>query len=84
MQGVNMEKRSISSIAKDIKRVWAKPYFGAKPYLDAMEYLDNINDSYIYDDARSVIMYFLANASTFRGNDAKVLKQELKNLMKGA
>jgi hypothetical protein len=76
-------QRSISSIAYDIKRVWAKPYFGAKPYLDAMTQLDNINSKYMYDDARSVIMYFLANASTFRGNDAKVLKQELKNLMKG-
>ena len=79
-----MENRSISSIAYDIKKSWAKPYFGAKPYLDAMEYLDNINSKYIYDDARSVIMYFLANASTFRGNDAKVLKAELKNLLKGA
>jgi hypothetical protein len=79
-----MENRSISSIARDIKRVWVKPYFGAKPYLDAMTQLDNINSKYIYDDARSIIMYFLANASTFRGNDAKVLKQELKNLMKGA
>ena len=78
-----MENRSISSIARDIKKVWIKPYFGAKPYLDAMEYLDNINSKYIYDDARSVIMYFLANASTFRGNDAKVLKLELKNLLKG-
>jgi hypothetical protein len=79
-----MENRSISSIAKDIKKAWANPYFGAKPYLNAMEYLDNINDTYIYDDAKNVIMYFLANASTFRGNDAKVLKAELKNLMKGA
>jgi len=77
-------QRSISSIAYDIKRVWAKPYFGAKPYLDAMTQLDNINSKYMYDDARSVIMYFLANASTFRGNDAKVLKQELKTLLKGA
>jgi hypothetical protein len=74
--------RSISSIARDIKRVWKNPYFGAKPYLDAMEYLDNINDKYIYDDAKSVIMYFLANASTFRGNDAKILKAELKELLK--
>ena len=77
-------QRSISSIAYDIKRVWTKPYFGAKPYLDAMTQLNSINDTYIYDDARSVIMYFLANASTFRGNDAKVLKTELKNLLKGA
>ena len=74
--------RSISSIARDIKRVWVKPYFGAKPYLDAMLSLNTINDTYIYDDAKTVIMYFLANASTFRGNDAKILKQELKQLLK--
>jgi len=75
-------QRSISSIAYDIKRVWAKPYFGAKPYLDAMTQLNNINDKYFHDDAKSVIMYFLANASTFRGNDAKVLKAELKEMLK--
>jgi len=74
--------RSISSIARDIKRVWVKPYFGAKPYLDAMLSLNTINDTYIYDDAKTVIMYFLANASTFRGNDAKILKAELKELLK--
>jgi|TARA_R110002126_G_scaffold12842_3_gene55233 hypothetical protein len=74
--------RSISSIAYDIKRVWAKPYFGAKPYLDAMTQLNSINDKYFHDDAKSVIMYFLANASTFRGNDAKVLKAELKEMLK--
>jgi hypothetical protein len=79
-----MEKRLISSIAYDIKKTWAKPYFGAKPYLDAMVHLNTINDKYYEDTAQSVIMYFLANASTFRGNDAKVLKLELKNLLKGA
>jgi hypothetical protein len=75
--------RSISAIARDIKRVWVKPYFGAKPYLDAMMQLNTINDKYIFDSGESVVMYFLANASTFRGNDAKVLKQELKNILKG-
>ena len=79
-----MEARSISSIARDIKRTWAKPYFGAKPYLDAMMSLDSINGRFYEDSAESVVMYFLANASTFRGNDAKVLKLELKNLLKGA
>ena len=79
-----MEKRLISTIAYDIKKSWAKPYFGAKPYLDAMVHLNTINDKYYDDTAQSVVMYFLANASTFRGNDAKVLKAELKNLLKGA
>jgi hypothetical protein len=77
-------QRSISSIAYDIKKSWVKPYFGAKPYLDAMTQLNSINDKYMYDDASNVVMYFLANASTFRGNDAKVLKAELKALLKGA
>ena len=76
--------RSISAIARDIKRVWVKPYFGAKPYLDAMMQLNTINDKYIFDSGESVVMYFLANASTFRGNDAKVLKQELKDILKRA
>jgi hypothetical protein len=49
-----------------------------------MTQLGSINDKFIDDDARYIVMYFLANASTFRGNDAKVLKQELKTLLKGA
>ena len=74
--------RSISSIAYDIKRTWKNPYFGAKPYIEAMTQLGDINDKFIDDDARSIVMYFLANASTFRGNDARVLKDELKQLLK--
>lgn len=74
--------RSISSIAYDIKRAWTNPYFGAKPYLEAMTQLGNIDDKFIDDDARSIVMYFLANASTFRGNDARVLKAELKAMLK--
>jgi hypothetical protein len=79
-----MENRSIASIAYDIKKAWAKPYFGAKPYLDVMTSLDSIEDRFYCDDAKTIVMYFLANASTFRGNDAKVLKAELKNILKGA
>lgn len=74
--------RSISSIARDIKKAWVNPYFGAKPYLDAMMSLNTIDDKYIFDDGRTVVMYFLANASTFRGNDARVLKAELKAMLK--
>jgi hypothetical protein len=46
-----------------------------------MEYLDNIDGAYMYDDARSIVRYFLANASTFRGDAAKALKAELKALL---
>ena len=74
------EKRSIRSIALDIRKEWAKVNYAAKPYLDAMLELDTINDKYGFDNARSIILYFLSNASSFRGERAKALKAELKAL----
>ncbi len=75
--------RSLSTIAYDIKRTWLKVYFGAVPYLDAMTRLDAIADSFGYDDARSIVLYFLSNATTWRGDDARRIKAELKALLKG-
>lgn len=77
---MSTEKRSIRSIALDIRKEWAKVNYAAKPYLDAMLELDSINDKYGFDNARSIILYFLSNASSFRGERAKALKAELKAL----
>lgn len=74
--------RPIYEIALEIRSLWKKPYFGAVPYLDAMVHLDSIDDYFFLDSAKEVILYFLANASTFRGEDAKRLKKELKDLVK--
>jgi hypothetical protein len=76
--------RSIDTIARDISRDWTKPYFGAAPYLDAMHSLQTIKDKYYYDDAESVVRYFLANATTWKGETARSIKAELKTLLKGA
>jgi hypothetical protein len=75
--------RSLNTIAKEIRNDWAKPYFGAVPYLDAMLHLDTIRDSYYYDDAASVVRYFLANATTWKGETARAVKAELKSMLKG-
>lgn len=75
--------RSLSAIARDITRHWPKPYFGAVPYLQAMQSLDGIRDSYGYDSADSIVRYFLSNASTWRGDDAKRIKAELKAMLQG-
>lgn len=72
--------RSLSVIAKDVKANWPKVNYAAKPYLDAMAQLDSINDRYYEDDAKSVVLYFLANASSWRGDEAKRIKAELKKL----
>jgi hypothetical protein len=70
--------RSLSEIAREIKRTWPKPYFGAVPYIDAMRRLDRITDMYMLDSAKSIVLYFLANAGTWRGDDARRIKAELK------
>lgn len=74
--------RPLSNIAHDIRRDWKNVNFGAKPYLAAMFELDSINDQYMYDSARSVVLYFLSNAGTWRGPVAKVIKTELKAMLK--
>jgi hypothetical protein len=77
-----MTHRPIYEIARDIHRDWAKVNFAAKPYLDAMSSLQAITDSYGFDNARSIVLYFLSNASSYRGDKAKALKAELKALTK--
>ncbi len=75
--------RSLSTIASEIKMDWGKKVnFGAKPYLDAMECLDKMTDSYGADSAKSIVAYFLANASTWRGEKAKAIKAELNKMIK--
>lgn len=76
------ENRAICSIAREIKSNWgAKVNYAAKPYLDAMLNLDHIGSRYGFDDARSIILYFLSNASSYRGEAAKAHKAELKTIV---
>lgn len=77
-----METRSLSTIAREIATSWRNPYFGAIPYIQAMRTLTSVNDHYGLDDARSIVNYFLANAQTWKGDDARRIKTELKNLLK--
>lgn len=74
--------RELYSIAREIRREWRNPYFGAVPYLDAMSQLCSIRDSYGCDSADSIVRYFLANAQGFRGERARAIKAELKGLLR--
>ena len=73
---------TIREIAYVVLNDWKKVYFGAAPYLGAMTGFDSIDDRYGMDSARSVVSYFLANASTWRGETAKAVKKELNNRLK--
>ena len=74
--------RPLHVIAREIIRTWPKPYFGAVPYLQAMRTMGSVSDSYGMDSGRSIVAYFLSNASTWRGDDARRLKAELKAMIK--
>lgn len=74
--------RKLYEIANEIRSDWKKVNFAAKPYLDAMLSLESIEDKYYFDDARSIVTYFLCNASSWRGEKAKAIKAELKGMLK--
>ena len=72
--------RPLYEIAREITDDWTKVYFGAVPYLEAMFTLNNIEDDYYMDTAKSVVIYFLSNATTWRGDTARRVKAELKKM----
>ena len=72
--------RPLNIIARDISQDWKKVNYAAKPYLEAMQSLSSITDSYGCDNAKSIVLYFLCNARTWRGPIAKSIKAELKSL----
>lgn len=74
--------RPICNIAKEITKEWKNPYFGAVPYIRAMYSLDKITDPFGVDSGRSVVLYFLSNAQTWRGEAARRIKKELNDILK--
>jgi hypothetical protein len=73
--------RPLHVIAEDIRDHWTNIYFGAKPYLRAMDRLDKMTDKFIDQDAEEIVMYFLSNATYWRGEDARRIKAELKSML---
>lgn len=76
-----MAERFIYEIAEDIYRDWKKPSPYAKPYLEAMLSLGSPSEMYGQDSAKSIVLYFLSNARSYRGPQAQKLKSELKKRM---
>jgi hypothetical protein len=74
-------ERTLREIAIEIKQLWPKVYFGAVPYLDAMMQIRGGADAtYGCEDGKTQIIYFLSNAATWKGEDAKRIKAELKKM----
>jgi hypothetical protein len=81
-----LSHRPLHQIAREINDDWrvqgkgVSPY--ARPYLDALHTLESIDENYYQDSADSVVRYFLANASTWKGEKARAIKKELNSLLK--
>ena len=81
------QPRSLRVIAREIAKLWREgnvsheATYAAKPYLEAMAQLDNIAQPYYSDTGYSVVAYFVENVRSWRGNDAKRIKAELRAMM---
>lgn len=79
--------RPIREITKDIEADiaagnWSRSASAyARPYLRAMKELGSVSDKYLLDSGRSVVLYFLSNASTWRGDVARKIKNELRSIL---
>lgn len=76
------QPRLISDIAAEIRKTWKNVNYAAKPYLDEMRWMGTINDNVMFDSGKDIVLRFLGNAATWRGEDAKRIKAELKAMLK--
>jgi len=74
--------RDLYIIAAEIRKDWKNVYFAAVPYLKALHQLNSINDMFIMEPADMIVRYFLGNATTWRGETARRIKAELKDMIK--
>lgn len=91
---MDANKRTFSTIAAEVVGLWRKTYGPAEnlplslkcalPYLRAMLKCNTTNKNmpYCAETVESVVLYFLANITYWKGDDAKRIKAELKAMLK--
>lgn len=78
-----IQDKHLSELAAIIRKDWGKKVnFAAVPYLDALGTMTHIDDNYGMDSGRSIVAYFLGNATTWRGEVAREVKAELNRRLK--
>lgn len=78
----NTATRPLHAIAAEIRRDWRPMYFAAIPYVEAMSHLETVNDAYLAESGKAIVLYFLGNTETWRGSTAKRVKAELREMVK--
>ena len=77
-----LPKSSLAQIARIIRRDWRGVHYSAEPYLQAMGTLDNLMQCYYHDSGMEIVLRFLCNAGSYRGNIARAVKKELNKRAK--
>lgn len=75
------EPRPINVIVEEIAEDWQPPNYAAVPYIEAMRQVRGVEDMYYQDDAKSIVLYFLSNAQSWRGETARRIKAELRSMV---
>ena len=73
--------RRLHEIADGIVLNWPEPCFHAVPHIHAMRRIEKITDRYGMDGGEGAVRYLLVNARTWRGEVAKRVKAELKEML---
>jgi len=73
---MDLSSKTINEIGFLIERSWINPFYGAIPYMKAMQRI--VNGAFYQDDEETIILYFLSNARTWKGETAREVKKELK------
>lgn len=83
--GINGPPRTIHAIVSDIADTWgANTYYLAAPYIDALlkGEVKTVTDTYTTGEntqsGETLVRLLLANASRFKGERARFLKEELR------
>ena len=79
---MNLTTLTIKELAAVVRKDWQKINYAAAPYLAAMSCLETVSDTYGLDDGKTCVIYFLSNATGWRGETAKAVKAELKRRIK--
>ena len=81
--------RNLNTIAAEIHTSWRQrppssfTLAHAMPYLEAMKEIRTVKDTYGLETGDDIVMRFLVNAAYWRGDDARRLKAELNEHLKG-
>jgi CRISPR/Cas system-associated exonuclease Cas4 (RecB family) len=75
--------RLLSVIGEEIRGDWKNVTPYAKPYLNAMRGLTDMTSTYGCESAKGIVLYFLCNANSWRGETARRVKAELKSMVGG-